>query len=185
LTWHSAIKPTAGQIQLNILTFGNVSPAAQNRHIGDIIVALILIFWTLFLIWREYNHFIEIRQGWLSSPQHLSLARTRTVFITNMPDSVNSGSGLKELAGTVSRLTGSAAPRPSNVTDAVGHGGVESEIGGVRNVWLTRKVKPVEKVWQEREDECSRLEGGVSKLIKLGNKNERKGKTPEKQGKSL
>jgi len=178
-----AVSPTAGLQELNILTFGNVSSAHQLRHIGDIIVALILIFWTLYLIYHEYNHFVEIRQGWLSSPQHLSLARTRTVLVTNVPDSINSASGLKELAGTVSRLTGTGAPRPSNVTGATGYGGVESETGGVRNVWQTRKVDEVEQVWQDREDECARLETGVGKLIKLGNKNERKGKTPEKQGK--
>jgi hypothetical protein len=180
----SAVRPTAGLTQLNTLTFGNISQAHQTRHIGDIIVALILISWTLFLIYREYNHFVAIRQEWLSSPQHLALARTRTVLVMNVPDSVNSGSGLKELAGTVSRLTGTHGPRASNVTDAPGHGGVEADTGGVRNVWLTRKVKEVEKVWQDRDDECSRLEGGVAKLIKLGNKNERKGKTPEKLGKS-
>ena len=175
-----------------MLTFGNVPADAQNRHIAHGLVAVILMGWTLYLLWREYNHFVDIRQAWLSSPQHLSLARTRTVALTGLPDSVNSESGIKELGGIIGRLTGSSSavgPRTSNLTDgtAVANGNGRStspdlEIGGIRSVWLSKKVKPVEKVWQEREDECSRLEGGVAKLVKLGNKNYRKGKTPEKQG---
>ena len=166
-----------------MMAFGNVPPTGQNRHIGHFLVALILMSWTLFLIWREYNHFVEVRQEWLTSTQHLSLARARTVAITNLPDSVNSESGLKELASVVGRLTASYAPRPSNVTDGTAVNGVdESASGGVRNIWLSRKVKALEKVWQERDDECSRLEGGVGKLQKLASKNQRKGKTPEAKG---
>lgn len=136
--------------------------------------------YTLYLIWREYNHFVVVRQAWLSSPNHLGLARSRTVAISNVPTDINSDAGIKGLAGTVGRLTGSAQPRPSNVTD--GPAPYEAESGGVRKVWLTRKIKDLEKIWEERDKECARLEGGLGKLIKLGNKNERKGKTPEKLG---
>jgi len=176
----SVVKPNAGQSGLNMLAFGNVGASKQDRHIGHFIVSIILMSYTLFLIWREYNHFIEIRQAWLSSPQHVSLARTRTIAISNIPTDVNSGSGIKELAGTVGRLTGTSASRPSNVTDSVAP---EGDFDGVRSVWLTRKIKDLEKTWEERDKECARLEGGVSQLQKLGNQNERKGKTPEKQGK--
>ena len=176
----SAASPNAGKSGLNKLSFGNVSASHQVRHVAHFIVAIILMFWTLFLLWREYHPFVDIRQAWLSSPQHLSLARTRTIALVNVPEDVNSGSGIKELAGTVGRLTGTAG---SMQTDVVGGTGNKGETGGVRNVWLTRNIKEVEKVWQKREDECARLEGGVGKLIKLGNKNERKGKTPEKLGK--
>ena len=171
LTICSAVKPNAGETGLNAVTFGNISANNQDRHIGHFIVAILLMSYTLFLIWREYNHFIDVRQAWLSSPQHLTLARTRTIAMSNVPTDINSGAGIQELAGTVGRLT--------NYDNAPPGG----EVGGVRNVWLTRKIKPLEKVWQERDKECARLEGGVGKLIKLGNKNERKGKTPEKKGK--
>jgi len=140
--------------------------------------------WTLFLIWREYNHFITVRQQWLASPTHMSLARTRTVSVINLPADSMSEGGIKELAGTVGRLTGSSQPRASMATaDGPGNGHAhDGADGGVRKVWLTRKVDDIEKIFDEREDECSRLEGGVGKLIALGNKNERKGKTPEQKG---
>ena len=180
----SVIKPNNGADGLNSISFGNVPASGQNRHIGHFVVAVVLMSWTLYLILREYNHFVEVRQEWLTSTQHLSLARSRTVAITNLPDSVNSDAGLKELANVVGRLTGSSAPRPSNVTDgtAVAGNGVDAEAGGVRRVWLSRKVKPIEKIWEERDNECLRLEGGVGKLQKIASKNVRKGKTPEKKG---
>jgi len=185
---NSIVEPTSGQTGLNRLTFGNVGPSVQPRHVGHLLVALVLMGWTLYLLWREYNHFVEIRQNWLTSSQHQTLARTRTVAIANLPDSVNSESAIKELGGVVSRLTGPSGPRPSNVTDGtvVANGsnspGLENESGGIRQVWLAKKTKEVEKVWEDRDKEVMRLEAGSSKLSKLAAKNQKKGKTPEKEG---
>jgi len=178
------VSPNAGLDGLNKLTFGNVSPAHQVRHVAHFIVAIILINWTLFLIWREYHHYVIIRQEWLSSPQHLSLARTRTIALINVPEEYNSGSSLKELGGTVSSLTGHSDPRPSNVTDGTLANVQTDSDGSIQKVWLPRKIDDVEDVWEEREKECTKLEGGVGKLVKLANKNYRKGKTPEKKGTS-
>ena len=183
---NSTVAPNAGQTGLNILTFGNVAADMQNRHIGHFLVAIVLMSWTLFLLWREYNHYVDVRQAWLGSPQHLTLARTRTIAITSVPDSINSDAGLKGLAGTVARLTGTTntAPRMSTATEgtvvapAIG----EAMDGGVRSVWLSRNVKAVEKVWENRDKECGRLEGGVAKLVKTAQKNVQKGKSPEVQG---
>jgi hypothetical protein len=197
LTRASAASPTAGLTGLNILTFGNVSPSEQVRHVGHFLVAIILMSWTLFLIWHEYNHYIEIRQAWLTSAQHLTLARARTMLITGLPDQYNSEASLKELAGTVAGLVGhgngngAGAPRMSTATEGTAvnptNGGaasppLEDTAGGIRQVWLTKNVKELEKIWEERDNEVMRLEGGVSKLQKLALKNNRKGKTPEKKG---
>jgi hypothetical protein len=181
----SAASPNAGLSGLNKLSFGNVALDHQERHVAHFLVAIVLINWTLYLLWREYNHYVAIRQEWLSSPQHLSLARTRTVAMTNVPDQYNSGSTLKELGSTVSGLTGQSAPRPSNVTEGTMVANVQTDSeGSIQRVWLPRKIQDVEEVFDERNDECVRLEGGVGKLVKLANKNYRKGKTPEKKGMS-
>lgn len=183
LTLIRTVAPTAGQTGLNIFTFGNVALDHQSRHVGHFLVAAILMFWTMYLLWREYNHFVRVRQEWLSSAQHLSLARSRTMYISGLPEQYNSESALKELNSSVAGLVGPAAPRPSAATEATAAVGNSHEEGsGIRNIWLTRKVKDLEDVWQDRDDECARLENGVAKLIKLANKNEQKGKTPEKKG---
>lgn len=188
----SAVSPNQGMEGLNILTFGNVASSDQVRHVAHFLVTIILMSWTVFLIWREYNHFVDIRQTWMTTPQHLSLARARTIAITNIPESINSSTGIKELAGLVSRVgagNGSGTnllaltnpfSRQSIATENTGANG-DSE-GGVRRVWLTRKCKDIEKVWKVRDAECARLEGGVAKLQKRAAKNVRKGKTPEQQG---
>jgi hypothetical protein len=45
-------------------------------------------------------------------------------------------------------------------------------------VWLSRKVKDLEKVFDDRNKECARLEAGESKLLAKVTKNVKKGKTP-------
>lgn len=130
----------------------------------------------------------------------MSLARTRTIAVANLPKDHNNESAIKQLAGTVESLTGHNSsrsgpatngqypPRPSNVTEGTVFGDAnaaqngDSETGSVRRVWVPRKIKEVEDAWKERDKEVTRLEGGVGKLVKLANKNYRKNKTPEKSG---
>ena len=179
----SAAPPTAGEIGLNILTFGNVSPYHTNRRIGHMLVALILMAWTCYTLWTEYKHYVELRQAWLTSQQHLSLARSRTVVFTGIPDQYNSISALNELVQTVNSMPENKAPRISMADDRTLANGSEENITTPPQIWMGQIVKDVEKVWEDRDKECTRLEGGVGKLLKLAAKNEKKGKTPEKQGK--
>lgn len=147
------------------------------------LVALILMSWTCYTLLQEYKHFVEMRQAWLTSQQHLSLARSRTVAFTGIPDEYNSTSGLNELVQTVNTMPGNKAPRISMADDRTLANGSEDNISSPPQIWMSRNVKSVEKVWEDRDKECGRLEGGVGKLLKLATKNEKKGKTPEKQGK--
>lgn len=146
------------------------------------LVAVILMVWTAYVLWKEYDHFIGLRQAWLTSSQHLTLARSRTVAITGLPKEYNSIGSITELAQTITQLPGNQVPRISMADDRTVTNGSDENVSSAPQVWLTRKVKPVEKIWEEREDECGRLEGGVGKLLKLAAKNQRKGKTPEAKG---
>jgi len=179
----AAAPPTAGLEGLNILTFGNVSRAHTDRRIAHFLVALLLMAWTAYTLLKEYKHFTEIRQAWLTSSHHLALARSRTIAVTNLPDNYNNESNLKELSQTVGGLAGTAAPRRSTATEGTAIGGASNDnLTGGPQVWLSRKVQDLEDVWGDRNDECARLEGGVGKLQKLAAKNQKKGKTPEKKG---
>lgn len=152
-----AASPNAGKTGLNKLTFGNVAPAQSNRHIAHLLVALVLIAWTIYLIFREYVHLMKVRQAWLASQTHQRLARTRTVMLVNVPEDLMSGSALEELSTTIS---------------------TRSSTGSRTKVWLARKVGDMEKIFDDRNDECSRLEAGEAKLLAKVSKNVKKGKTP-------
>ena len=47
-------------------------------------------------------------------------------------------------------------------------------------VWLARDLKELEDVYDDRNDECDRLEAGEAKLLAKITKNVKKNKTPEK-----
>ena len=52
----------------------------------------------------------------------------------------------------------------------------------VERVWLSRKLKDMETVYDERNDECLRVEASEGKLLAMATKNEKKGKTPVHKG---
>lgn len=181
----SAVKPNNGQDGLNMFAFGNVPAANLNRHLAHFFIALILVFFTLYLIWHEYNHLMDIRLRWLraNSPS----LKSRTIMMVSVPESMYSAAAIKELAANVGLSSGVDDPRASMGTEGgVAPQGTIAELnaGGsaVTDVWLSKKVKPLEKVYDSRNKECTRLEGGVGKLLKKALKNERKGKTPAAKG---
>ncbi|KAJ9110214.1 hypothetical protein QFC22_006762 [Naganishia vaughanmartiniae] len=110
--------------------------------------------WTLFIIHREYQHLIKIRQEWLASSTHASLPRVRTVMLVNLPQDLMSESALRELAYGITHSS--------------------SRI----KVWLSRDAKKIEEVYDERTKEHARLEAGERKMLMQAVKNVKKGKTP-------
>lgn len=169
----AVVKPNNGLLGVNMLTFGNVKYPV--RRIPHIVVSAVIILVANYLLWREFRHFVDVRTRWLKSDS--ASRKSRTVMLTNVPKDLFSEAGLKELADSVATRTSSGAPRPSGVSTET-----HRTPGGATDVWLARKVNAVDKVWQLRDKECNRLEGGVGKLLKLAQKNQRKGKTPEAKG---
>jgi calcium permeable stress-gated cation channel len=175
LTW-AILMPIAatggyGQAGLNMFIIGNVSAAHQDRLAAYIILGVLffglcykifllnrnnlitcIIVWILYNLHKEYEHFFTVRQAYLSSPEHLASARSRTVMISNVPSNVMSEAALRDLAGAV--VTGDA----------------------VEQVWLSRKVKNLEKIFDARNKECLQLEAGETEIQALAAKRVRKGK---------
>ncbi|KZT52528.1 DUF221-domain-containing protein [Calocera cornea HHB12733] len=149
----SAAPPSQQLDGLNIFTFGNVS--VPTRHAAHLIIFVLLVGFTLFMIYREYAHFSEMRQAYLNSPAHAALARSRTVMVTNLPKEYDGEERIRELASFVP--------------------------GPIEQVWLPRAVKPLEKLFDARNKECQILEKAENKLSKTATKNVRKNKLPEKQ----
>jgi len=154
LTWAvlmpvTAIKPNNGRPGLDIFSIGNVGP--EGRLAAHVVVALIIIFWTLFVLYREFMHWASIRIAYISSDAYAADPRSRSVMLTNLPaTATESEEALRQFIG---------APTPENV-------------------WLVRKLKPLEKLVQDRDDEVFRLEGAVTKVETLAAKNVRKQTLP-------
>ncbi|EIN09034.1 DUF221-domain-containing protein [Punctularia strigosozonata HHB-11173 SS5] len=154
LTWAvlmpvTATKPNGGLTQLNIFTFGNVQKNHQIKHLAHLLVSVVVILYILFMIYREYKHFVIVRQEYLSSPAHGRLARSRTVMLNNLPASLLSADAIRSIV-----------PTP------------------ITHVWLPRKTKALDKLFDERDDECARLESAEGSLLSTAAKNVRKNKVP-------
>lgn len=104
------------------------------------------------MLYREFRHFLRIRQAYLNSPAHATLARSRTVMLNNLPKGWENEARIRELASFT-------------------HGPVEQ-------VWIPRNVEAMEKVFDERNKECVRLEAAEAKVQTLAAKNVQKKKLP-------
>ena len=82
---------------LDTLSWQNVDPAKTNRYWAHLFCALTVISWTLFRMYREKVNFIDVRQRFLTSPEHRLKASARTVLITNIPSEYRSKEALEAL----------------------------------------------------------------------------------------
>lgn len=101
--------------------------------------------------------------------------KSRTIALVNVPESHFSEAGLKEIGGTIAGFTGRGNSEPAGSASVAGASNID-------HVWLARNVKSIEKVYDARDKEVYRLEGGVGKLLKKAQKNQLKKKTPEAKG---
>lgn len=110
----------------------------------------------MYLLYRECIHFAQVRAEWLTTPHHLALARARTVMVYNLPQALMSSEALRGIAQ-------------------------KSGSNSVQAIWLSRHpatIEPIAEIWEARDKECTKLEGGEADLLALAAKNERKGKAP-------
>lgn len=82
---------------LDTLSWQNVDPARTNRYWAHLVCAIIVISWALYRMYREKVNFIDIRQRFLTSPEHRLKASARTVLITNIPSEYRSKEALEAL----------------------------------------------------------------------------------------
>lgn len=82
---------------LDTLSWQNVAPAKTNRYWAHLVCAMLAISWTLFRIYREKLNFIDVRQRFLTSPEHRLKASARTVLVTNIPSEYRSKEALEAL----------------------------------------------------------------------------------------
>ncbi|KAL1686821.1 hypothetical protein GGG16DRAFT_63488 [Schizophyllum commune] len=135
---------------LKSITWENIgdNDAYAKRFAAHIIVVYILTFFTLYMLRREMNHFVRARHQFLLSDYHQRLPQSRTVLITNVPEELASEKAMHTFASFIP--------------------------GGIDRVWLYRDTRALNKLFEERQKACKKLEGAESKLLRLAVKNHRK-----------
>lgn len=90
--------PVASNVTgLDTLSWQNVAPTQTDRYWAHLVCAALAISWTLYRIYCEKLNFIDVRQRFLTSPEHRLKASARTVLITNIPSEYRSKEALEAL----------------------------------------------------------------------------------------
>ncbi|KAL8713137.1 MAG: hypothetical protein Q9220_002658 [cf. Caloplaca sp. 1 TL-2023] len=82
---------------LDTLSWQNIDPARTNRYWAHLVCAILVVSWSLYRIYREKVHFIDVRQRFLTSPEHRLKASARTILVTNIPSEYRSKDALEAL----------------------------------------------------------------------------------------
>ncbi|KPI38308.1 uncharacterized protein AB675_12154 [Cyphellophora attinorum] len=133
----------AGQKQLNILTFSNISADTQVqklRYLGHVLVMWIYVGFIFFMVTREYIYFISVRQAYLLSPLYASRISSRTVLFQSVPTEYANEHKIRRMFGQE-----------------------------LKNVWVASDTKKLEEMTKDRSKAAMKLEGAETKLIRLAN----------------
>ncbi|KIO24905.1 hypothetical protein M407DRAFT_15343 [Tulasnella calospora MUT 4182] len=134
------IPDNAGRDGISRLSWGNIPPNMQIRYVAHIIIAYILTFFVIWVIRRELATFIKLRHQFLISRSHSKLAQSKTVLITNLPDSVQTEQDLLKMLTFVP--------------------------GGINKVWIYRQTGELPDLFDERNKVCKQLEKAECQLLR-------------------
>lgn len=137
---------------LDTLSWQNVHPARTNRYWAHLVCAMMVISWTLYRMYREKVNFINVRQRFLTSPEHRLKASAKTVLITNIPSEYRSKEALEALYDVF----------------------VDNDDRSKLTVWVNRDYKTLRALVARRRNLRHALEKEELKIIRLVNKKYRK-----------
>ncbi|CEG73424.1 hypothetical protein RMATCC62417_08811 [Rhizopus microsporus] len=127
-----------GQLSgLNYLTMGNIIDS--HRTWANCLLAILLSALVWYYTFRETRIYISLRRKYLLSPEYANTVSARTVFVPSIPAEVNTVESLEKIF--------SQFP------------------GGVRRVWLNRKLKDLPDLVADRDKAVNSLEAAVTKAI--------------------
>lgn len=104
----------------------------------------IFIGFVCYMIYREYQHYLEIRLDYLTSPVHAHLPQATSVLITQIPQKHISEDSMQRLFGEFP--------------------------GGIKKIHMNRDLKELEEEVEKRDKLAYKLEAAQTKLIKTANK---------------
>ncbi|KAG0749300.1 hypothetical protein G6F35_003462 [Rhizopus arrhizus] len=122
---------------LNYLTMGNVIDSG--RTWAHCLLAILLSGLVWYYTFRETRNYVALRRKYLLSPEYADSVASRTLFVPSIPKNVNNAQDLQKIF--------SKFP------------------GGVRRVWLNRKLNDLPDLVAERNKAVYSLEAAVTKAI--------------------
>lgn len=143
---------TYNVVGLDTLSWQNVAPTETDRYWAHLVCALLVISWTLYRIYREKLHFVDVRQQYLTSPEHRLKASSRTILVTNIPSDYRSEEALRALFDVY----------------------VDNDDRSKLNVWLNRDYGALRALVSRRRKLCHALEKEELRIQRLVNKEYRK-----------
>lgn len=127
---------------LDLLSISNVAPLyKRNRLWAHLILAIGVVIWFCYIIYKELRGYIRVRQSYLTSPQHRIRASATTVLVTGIP-------------------------RKWLTLEALG-GLYDVFPGGIKNIWINRNFDELSDKVDYRNKIAKALEGAETNLIKL------------------
>lgn len=124
---------TAGNDGLDILSFSNITPGP--RYYAQVFVSWAFLAWVMFVITREAQFFIRLRQQYYLTPYQSHRISTRTVLFVNVPEASRNDEHLRR------------------------------EFAGVKSVWLVNVPEELAEKVSDRDAAAAKLENGEVKLI--------------------
>lgn len=103
-----------------------------------------MIVWILYILRREYLHFIHTRQSYLSSNAYSATPRARTLLLTGVPAPLLNPAALRALYRDIP--------------------------GGVQQVWVNRDLGTLPKELTRRDKAIKALEGAENTLLRAAAK---------------
>ncbi|KAL9600002.1 MAG: hypothetical protein Q9219_003471 [cf. Caloplaca sp. 3 TL-2023] len=137
---------------LDTLSWQNVHPTRTNRYWAHLICAVMVISWTLYRIYREKLNFIDVRQRFLTSPEHRLKASARTILVTNIPNEYRSKEALEALYDVF----------------------VDNDDRARLTVWVNRDYKSLRSLVARRRGLRHALEKEELRILRLANKKDPK-----------
>ena len=132
---------TAGNVTkgLDVLTLSNIQPERYNRLWAHVVLATLLVVWACYVMVMELQYFVNVRQTYLTSPQHRLRASSSTVLVEALPTKYMDREVLTELFDVYP--------------------------GGIRNIWVNRNYDSLNGLVKERNKCAMTLEAAESRLI--------------------
>ena len=129
--------------ELNLLTIGDVLD--PYKFYAHALIAWVFFGFILMMICRECIYYINLRQAYLTTPQHMHRLSARTVLFTCVPERFLDEPRVRKLFGD-----------------------------SVKNVWIPRNTRQLGRLVKERENAAIKLEKAEIELIRKANKEREK-----------